>query len=460
MRLRFNPPILAGIVGLVAVSLVAALCAMLLVTFRGPPPHARPLTMDEVAAAIRTGQQGNSDWGLERGTGAKPPAVPAEMRPVPFLAEALALRLGAPAQDVRLYGARPKMPMPGMDGGMPGEGGDARAFRNFPPPRGFEGFPMMAPWRRGPMLHEAFLVVWRSGNGWSWITGERHESSRWYAITLSLMLLIFTLLLGPAYLVARRITGPIQRLAERVTAGGAERTDPLPIEGPPEVRRLGEAFNRMHALLLGHVAERTAMLVAIAHDLRTPMMRLSFRLEELPEAERAKAHADIEEMRGMVTTLLDFVRGGDESLTMVRMDLSALVESLVDDMTDMHHDIILGEAMRTIILGDAAALRRCIGNVVDNAIRYAGGAKILLVQDKDQALLKVEDNGPGVPADRMERLSEPFYRGEESRNRATGGVGLGLSIARSIMEKHGGAILFENRSEGGLRVTLRFPVTR
>ena len=154
------------------------------------------------------------------------------------------------------------------------------------------------------------------------------------------------------------------------------------------------------------------------------------------------------------------MRGGDESLTMVRMDLSALVESLVDDMTDMHHDIILGEAMRTIILGDAAALRRCIGNVVDNAIRYAGGAKILLVQDKDQALLKVEDNGPGVPADRMERLSEPFYRGEESRNRATGGVGLGLSIARSIMEKHGGAILFENRSEGGLRVTLRFPVTR
>jgi two-component system, OmpR family, sensor kinase len=459
VRPRFNPPILAGIVGLVAISLIAALCAMLLVTFRGPPPHARPLTMDEIAAAIRTGQSTSSDWGLERGTGITPPAVPAEMRPVPFLAEALALRLGVAVKNVKLYGVRPKMP--GMENGMPGEGaGEPGAFRESFPAGGFRGFPSMGPWRRGPMLHEAFMVVWRNGDSWSWMAGERHESLRWYAITLSLMLLIFALLLGPAYMVARRITGPIQRLAERVAAGGAERTEPLPVEGPPEVRRLGQAFNRMHALLLSHVAERTAMLVAIAHDLRTPMMRLSFRLEGLPEAERSKAHADIEEMRGMVTTLLDFVRGGGESLALVRMELSALVEALVDDMTDMHRDVTLGDAARTIILGDAAALRRCIGNVVDNAVRYAGGAHILLVEAGGHALLTVEDNGPGVPPGRMEQLSEPFYRGEQSRNRATGGVGLGLSIARSIMEKHDGTILFENRSEGGLRVTLRFPLTR
>ncbi|WP_246524752.1 sensor histidine kinase [Sphingobium phenoxybenzoativorans] len=454
MRRGFNPPILAGIVGLIAIALIAALCAMLAVTFRGPPPHARPLTMDEVAAAIRTGQSENSDWSLDRGQGVKQPSG---MRPAPLLAKALALRLGVPEQNVRLYVAGPAMPAMGP---RPGEGMAAFPFPGSPKNGSRPAFPMAGMGGRGPMLHDSFTVSWRNGDHWSWMTGERHGSLRWYAITISLMILIFALLLGPAYLVARRITNPIHRLAGRVTAVSMERREPLPVEGPPEVRKLGQAFNRMQAQLVGHVAERTAMLIAIAHDLRTPMMRLSFRLEGLPEKDRAKAHADLEEMRAMVTTLLDFVRSGDESLVMLRIDLAALVEALADDMTAMQSSVTMADPTRTIILGDAAALRRCIANVVDNAVRYAGNAHLSLGQADGHALLRVEDDGPGVSPDHLARLSEPFYRGEASRNRATGGVGLGLSIARSIMEKHGGAMLFENRDGGGLRVTMQFPLAQ
>lgn len=443
----FNPPILAGIVGLVAVSLLAALGAMLLVTFRGPPPHARPLSVDDVAIAVRSAQPEITDWRLETGHVATAPAAPQDMRERPLLTSALARRLGADPADIRLYASRrgPGGPGPGP-GPFPGRYGP-------PEPR----FGAMGD--RMPLLHEGFLAAWRGRDGgWSYLMGERHGSVRWYAVTLSLMLLIFALLLVPAYIVARRITRPIRLLAEGVASGRVEHVDTLPVGGPPEVRRLGEAFNRMRSLLMGHVAERTAMLVAIAHDLRTPMTRLSFRLEHLPEADRAKAQADVEEMRGMVTALLDFVRGGSDPLVPVRIDLSALVETLVDDMTDMRRDVSVGDSVRAVISGDAAALRRCITNVVENAVRYGGRARLSLAVENGRALLIVDDDGPGVTAEQMARMTEPFYRGEQSRNRETGGVGLGLSIARNILEKHGGGVAFANRDEGGLRVTIAVPL--
>jgi signal transduction histidine kinase len=440
---RFNPPILAGIVGLVAVSLLMALGAMLLVTFRGPPPHARPLSIDDVAIAIRATQPEINDWRLETGHLAGVPAVPQDMRARRSLALALARRLGTDPANIRLYASTRR---PGRPGPQPGGYG--------PPMLRFgEADDHM------PILHEAFLAAWRGRNGgWSYLEGERHGSLRWYAVTLSLMLLIFALLLIPAYIIARRITRPIRLLAEGVAAGRVEHADPLPVGGPPEVRRLGDAFNRMRSLLIDHVAARTAMLGAIAHDLRTPMTRLSFRLEHLPEADRAKAQADVDEMHGMVTALLDFVRGGSDPLVPIRMDLSALVETLVDDMTDMHRDVVVGDSVRAVIGGDAAALRRCIANIVENAVRYGARARLSLRVERDWALLTVDDDGPGITSAQMARMCEPFYRGEQSRNRATGGVGLGLSIARAILEKHGGQLSFANREEGGLRVTAALPL--
>jgi signal transduction histidine kinase len=145
-------------------------------------------------------------------------------------------------------------------------------------------------------------------------------------------------------------------------------------------------------------------------------------------------------------------------MVLVRMDLSALVETLVDDMADMRRDVTVGDSARAVILGDAAALRRCIGNIIENAVRYGTAARLALRVEGATTILTVDDNGPGISPELMSRICEPFYRGEQSRNRATGGVGLGLSIARTIADKHDGTIDFSNGANGGLRVTLRLPL--
>jgi signal transduction histidine kinase len=188
------------------------------------------------------------------------------------------------------------------------------------------------------------------------------------------------------------------------------------------------------------------------------MTRLSFRLEQLPDAARAKAQADVEEMRAMVTDLLDYMRGGSAGAERVRIDLSAIVETLADDLADMGQDVTVTRSARAVVRGDAVGLRRCVANLVENAVRYGGSARIAIAVTGGRITVAVEDDGPGVPPDTIDRLCEPFYRGEVSRNRETGGVGLGLAIARSIAESHGGAIGFANRAEGGLCASLALPL--
>jgi len=142
----------------------------------------------------------------------------------------------------------------------------------------------------------------------------------------------------------------------------------------------------------------------------------------------------------------------------VRVDLSAIVETLADDLADMGQDVAVVRSARAVALGDAGALRRCIGNLVENAVRYGGSARIAIDVKGGRATILVEDDGPGVAEAAIDRLCEPFYRGEASRNRETGGVGLGLSIARTIADSHGGRLSFANRAEGGLRVSLILPL--
>ncbi|MFC3440649.1 sensor histidine kinase [Sphingobium rhizovicinum] len=165
-------------------------------------------------------------------------------------------------------------------------------------------------------------------------------------------------------------------------------------------------------------------------------------------------------MRAMVTTLLDFMREGTDNAPRVRIDLSAIVETLADDLADMGQDVAVMQSERAVVLGDAVALRRCAGNLVENAVRYAGSARIGIAVDGRHVMVTVEDDGPGVPDATIDRLCEPFYRGEASRNRETGGVGLGLSIARTIADGHGGSLSFGNRPKGGLRATLTLPLDR
>ena len=427
---RFNPSILTRIVALVAASLLLALGAMMLVAFRGPPPHSRPMTLQEATGLLRGGAAPAGAWALVRYQSDRVPDVEPGQQVDGQNGARIAASLHVAASDIVLMRQRPPRDLP-----------------RFEP-------------ELRPMLHGAFLLAQRTGDAWQVVQARQGANGRWYAITLSLMAGIFILLLLPAYWVARRITQPIRQLAEGAAAERPERAEPLPLNGPPEVRAVGAAYNHMRARIADYLNERTAMLVAIAHDLRTPMTRLSFRLEALPEGPRAKAQADVQEMRAMVTDLLDFMRGTGDGAQRVRIDLSAMVETLADDLADMGQDVAVTRSSRAVVLGDAVALRRCIANLVENAVRYGGSARISVTCDKARATVAVEDDGPGVPAASIERLCEPFYRGEASRNRETGGVGLGLSIARSIAESHDGQIGFANRPEGGLRASVTLPLER
>ncbi|SER76521.1 sensor histidine kinase [Sphingobium sp. YR768] len=434
---RFNPSILTRIVALVAATLLLALGAMMLVTFRGPPPHARPMMLGEAAALLQGANAPAGSWTVTRYQSDRLPLAETSQVKDQRSAKQIALLLAALPADIYLLRDRPPMGMPEPD----------MAFA-----------PQPGPGRM--MLHGAFILARRTADGWQVVQARQGANSSWYAITLTLMAGIFILLLLPAYWVARRITQPIRRLAEGAATERPERAEPLPLKGPPEVRAVGVAYNHMRTRIADYLNERTAMLVAIAHDLRTPMTRLSFRLEQLPDGARAKAQADVEEMRAMVTTLLDFMREGTDNATRVRIDLSAIVETLADDLADMGQDVAVTQSARAVILGDAGALRRCIGNLVENAVRYGGSARIAIAVTSRQATVAVEDEGPGVPEAAIERLCEPFYRGEASRNRETGGVGLGLSIARTIAERHGGTLAFANRAGGGLRASITLPLER
>lgn len=433
---RLNPSILTRIVALVAATLLLALGAMMLVAFRGPPPHARPMFLGEAAQLLRGGSAPLGAWRVTRYQSDRAPDADHDQEVDPRGAARVALLLGVPAADIRLVRERPPARM--VDPGM--------AFR--------------LPADRLMDLRGAFILARRTNEGWQVVQARQGANGRWYAITLSLMAGIFILLLLPAYWVARRITQPIRRLADGAATERPERADPLPLTGPPEVRAVGAAYNHMRARIADYLNERTAMLVAIAHDLRTPMTRLSFRLEALPDGPRAKAQADVQEMRAMVTDLLDFMRGQGEGTARVRIDLSAIVETLADDLADMGQDVAVTHSARAVVRGDAGTLRRAVANLVDNAVRYGGSARIMVAIEGGRATVAVEDDGPGVPDAIIDRLCEPFYRGEASRNRETGGVGLGLSIARSIAESHGGRLAFANRAEGGLRATLTMPLDR
>lgn len=439
----FNPSILTRIVLLVAATLLLALGAMMLVTFRGPPPHSRPMSLNEAAHLLRGGAPPVGAWTVTRYLSDRvPDAEPDQELDLPGATRIAALLTLRPA-DIRLMRERPPMRIP---------------EQGIPP--GFSPGPSPGPGREQTELYHAFLLARRTTDGWSVVQARQGANTRWYAITLSLMAAIFILLLLPAYWVARRIAQPIRLLAEGAARERPERADPLPLTGPPEVRAVGAAYNQLRARIADYLNERTAMLVAIAHDLRTPMTRLSFRLEALPDGPRAKAQADVQEMRAMVTDMLDFMRGQGDGAARVRIDLSAIVETLADDLADMGQDVAVTQSARAVVRGDAGTLRRCIGNLVENAVRYGGAARISLMVVGGQVSVAVEDEGPGVPEATIERLCEPFYRGEASRNRETGGVGLGLSIARSIAESHGGRLDFANRDGGGLRASLVVPLDR
>ena len=275
------------------------------------------------------------------------------------------------------------------------------------------------------------------------------------AALLLVLCLSLLAVLAVGLLFVRRLTRPLAALADAARAAGqGDRTARVPEAGARELREAAAAFNDMQARIARFDAERTRTLAAVGHDLRTPITSLRIRAEMLDGAEGEPMIRTLDEMKIMADGLLAFARGGEAEDT-VPVDLVPLLERLCAER---------GAAFRAAaparVRGRPVALGRAVGNLVNNALRYAGSAGVTLSRDGADALITVEDRGPGIPAERLADMLEPFARGEGSRSGETGGAGLGLSIARTIVGAHGGTLVVANREGGGLRATVRLPLAR
>lgn len=285
------------------------------------------------------------------------------------------------------------------------------------------------------------------------------------ALTLAVLLLAMLLL---SWMAVRWVVRPLRVLAQAAQRLGEDIAQPpLPETGPREVRQAALAFNTMQQRLAQFIDERTRMLTALSHDLKTPLTRMRLRTELLDDEEaRPRFEADLAEMEAMVSQTLAFLRGLGGHEPRAPVDINALLASLQSDNEAMGRTLVIeGEASAPFV-GVASLLRRALGNLIDNAVAYGGdaGPVTLRVQDSAEELqIQVLDTGPGIPEAELERVFEPFHRLEASRSRSTGGTGLGLGITRAVARLHGGEVLLQNRPRaatggpGGLMASLQLP---
>jgi len=272
----------------------------------------------------------------------------------------------------------------------------------------------------------------------------------------SVLLLIACAALS-ALLFGRMIGRPLRRLVEAAEKVG--RDEPVTIEatGPREVRQVAGAFEAMQARLLAHVRDQVQSLAAMSHDLRTPLARLRLNASMVKEVElRTVLEEDVDEMEAFVASVIDYLRG-DEAEAEQRADIASILMTIVDEARDLGESAEYRGPDRLEIVTRPLKLKRMVRNVVQNAARHAGNARVDLATSAGDVLITVDDDGPGIAEADMESVFEPFTRIEVSRNRMTGGAGLGLAIAKRLAGRLGGSIALCNRPQGGVRVTIRLP---
>lgn len=328
---------------------------------------------------------------------------------------------------------------------------------------GMPGMGAMAPMMHGRVGPGAALlraeVQLRDGR---WARFDTHlppvpDALPWRLVA-TLAVLLGTML-ALSWVAVRWVVRPLHVLEKAARSLGEDlASPPLPEDGPREVRQAARAFNTMQQRLARFVDERTRMLAALSHDLKTPLTRLRLRTELLDDDDaRTRFTADLQEMETMVTQTLDFMRGLGGHEPRAAVDVEALLASLQSDHEAMGRVVTIEGHAEAPYLGVPSLLRRALGNLIDNAVLYGGSATVRIDDRPDHLLLHVLDPGPGIAAAELERVFEPFHRLEASRNRATGGTGLGLGIARSIARLHGGDVRLENRPQGGLDAVLSLP---
>ncbi len=321
-------------------------------------------------------------------------------------------------------------------------------------------------------MHEAMLAqstepfrlnmsIELAGGRWLNVQSMFHRpAAQWSQTSLFSIILMVTAIILVVWIMGRRIVSPMNALAQ-----GAERlgrgieTEPLPVTGPREIRDTVAAFNRMQTRLTRFVKNRTHLLAALGHDLRSPLTAMRIRLELLEETEDSiRLKAMVDEMQSMVEATLEFAHSAAVSEPVVKVDIADLLYELVEDIKVGGVKTSLSGARSVPLIVRPIALKRALRNLIDNAIRYGGCVDVVLDQFDGMVQINIADEGPGLPEDQIARVFEPFIRLERSRNRGTGGTGLGLAIARTIVQSHGGEIVLSNRPEGGLLATVRIPL--
>lgn len=326
---------------------------------------------------------------------------------------------------------------------------------------------------RGPMMHgfggfggfggfrDLQVAVPLSDGQWLSFATALPESgstfSRQFLLSMGIMAIV---IFAVSFWAVRRVTAPLAAVslaAERL--GNDLNASPMPETGTIETRQASRAFNAMQARLRGLIENRTRMLAAISHDMRTPLTLLRLRAENVENPqERDKMLATIAEMDSMIGETLRFAR--DEATTEIRRptDIAALVQSIIDDMADAGMPVKMQTAGPIVYDCQPDVLKRAIRNLLDNAVKYGKSANVTIQTTSKTIEIIIDDEGPGVPEHELSRVLDPFYRLEESRSRDTGGVGLGLAIAQSIVQAHRGAIILSNRPTGGLRAQITLPL--
>ncbi|EIZ79248.1 sensor signal transduction histidine kinase [Novosphingobium sp. Rr 2-17] len=321
----------------------------------------------------------------------------------------------------------------------------------------------------GPLSDHLLVVGVRSRPGSDWMVA-RMRSPRAINILLGPLMLqtvvIYIFLIGAVALILRRITRPLAALTARVEqfAVSPGSVGQLAPSGPEDMQRLVEAHNAMEARIVGMLHEKDVMLGAIGHDLKTPLSALRVRIESVEDdAERAKMARTIEDIVRTLDDILSLARVGRPSDPLERTELSALVSSVVEEYEDMGDPVELGDSQRLVLELRATWMRRALRNLISNALRYGDRARVSLVREGKRAVIRIEDDGPGIPEDSIQDMMNPFTRGDPSRNSSTGGAGLGLALARAIAEQHGGQLILANRRDAGgavegLTARLELPV--
>ncbi|MES2339706.1 MAG: HAMP domain-containing sensor histidine kinase [Pseudomonadota bacterium] len=409
------------IFALTVVSVLLTAILLFVVTFRGPPPRPAPLRLETIAQVLRDGRAPPpGEMRMTLVEGASVSLVPNGWAIDTTAQTILAQTIRAPRADVRVVTLESQHQ------------------------------PFMI---RGP-----FAAGLRTQAGWRVLqTQPQPIFTRWHWWTLQAMAMACVILGIAAWLIARAITRPLADLAQAASHGRVGQPIAVPDRGPREVRDLGDALSAMHLRLARHADSRTAMLAAIAHDLGTPLSRIAFWIEQLPEPARVRAAGDIAEMRAMLGDVLRFAR--DERVSdSKRIDLGSLLDALVEDLSVAGQPATIDPGPRALVRGDSTGLRRLFANLIENAIRYGDVARVGWQIADGEAIVTIDDAGPGFDPKLGDQLFEPFVRGDPSRNRATGGTGLGLAIVRSLAEAHGGRVTLGQASGGGGQVEVRLPL--